>query len=212
MERCISAATAKLRSLMGNLFGQAVDVATPLRPPWGAQRHRRPGVAGLCHLPGPTSGLGRHSHGGLAGHVGRASHGLLGHRSQVRSAVAPHTPVPLEHSSWGQHRRVPPHGELLHLHLRGHPVHAAGARVLGSEDRVRLANGFAHLGDLRRPLADACHQDLGQGRHGSRDVAHRRRDNLGHSNTGPRPVLGAPGWAVLCGRRRHRLRVHTRSR
>ena len=91
----------------------------------------------------------------------------------------------------------------------GHPVHAAGARVLGAKDRGRLANGLAHLGGLRRPLADARHQDLGQGRHGTRDGAHRRRGGLGHPSAGPRPFLGALGRAVLRDRRRHRLRLHT---
>jgi hypothetical protein len=47
--------------------------------------------------------------------------------------------------------------QLLRLHLRRHPVHAAGAALQRAADRGRVAGRVADLDRARRPLADAGH-------------------------------------------------------
>ncbi len=109
----------------------------------------------------------------------------------------------------GQRGRLPARGQFLQLHLRRHPVHAAGARLFGAEDRGGLAGRLPHLGRPGRFVPDARHQDLGQDGHGGRDGAHWYGGCVGEPSAGSWPLLGTPGGPILRGWRRHRLRLHT---
>ena len=117
-------------------------------------------------------------------------------------------PVPLQHCGWSQHRRVPARGELLHVHLRRHPVHAAGARVLGPEDGVAW---------LTASITSVAFAGLSQMLVTKTSARPSWRSGWGSSEAGwsgpPKcrstRLLGALGRAVLRDRGRHRLRLHT---
>jgi hypothetical protein len=57
-------------------------------------------------------------------------------------------------------------------------VHAAGARLLGTANRVRVARDVGHLGRVRRSLADARHPRLAEARDGGGHGADRDRPPL----------------------------------
>ena len=136
----------------------------------------------------------------------RAPRWLHGGGGRFVLAVAAHAPVP-PRRGWRQRRRVLARRQLLHVHLRRDPVHAAGARVLGSKDRVGLADGVAHLGGLAglsqtlvtKTSAKAV-MALGMGLIGAA--------SSGRAKSRSTAISGPPGRAVLRDRRRHRVRFH----
>jgi MFS family permease len=142
--------------------------------------HRRP----ACRLGGPA---------------GRVPCGRVARRGAADAA--PH--LPNEDDRCGERGRAAARRQLLRLRLRRHPLHAAGARLLGAADRRRLAHHLAHLGRVGGLLAKARHPYLACPRNGSRDDGDRRRilwatqvSAHGHfwaSLVGPFFVVGAGG-------------------
>src|SRR6202012_3177466 len=105
--------------------------------------------------------------------------GLLGRGGAGAATPAATAPVPAADPRRVQPGRVPARGELLQLHLHRHPLHAAGARLFGDEDRPGVAGDLGHRGSAGRPGAGPRHPRIRQAGHGDRHGAGGRRDLVG---------------------------------
>ena len=131
----------------------------------------------------PQVGWGATQTPGHAYRGGGSARRVLRHRESSRSTTAAAATVPAENSCRFQRSGLPAHRELLYLHLHRHPVHAAGARVLGCEDRAGLADHFSDRFGFRRAVSEAGHKDLAQARHGHRDGSRRSRHPVDHADS-----------------------------
>ena len=130
---------------------------SPLRRGRSDLYHRCLGPLGLCRLRGAPDRLGSDAHGGHALVCRRPAGHVLRHRVASGGTAVADAAVPFEHRGWFQRGRLPLGGELLLLHLRGNPLHAAGAWLLGAQDGPRLVGRFGHLGGFCRTLPDVGH-------------------------------------------------------
>ncbi len=80
----------------------------------------------------------------------------------------------------------------LLVHLRRHPLHAAGAALQRPADRSRVAGRVADLDRARWDLPGAGHPWRRQGRDGDPDDADRRRSDLGNPGSRPRTLPRQP--------------------
>ncbi len=103
-----------------------------LRPLRGHLDHRRPADLRLRHLRGAPSRLGSHPNHRHARRRRRAARRVLRHRDEGPSAPPPATAAPAAQCGRLECRRLPARDQLLYLRVPGHPLHAAGARLLRS--------------------------------------------------------------------------------
>ena len=103
-------------------------------------------------------------HGDAAGRLGGAAARLPGGRDARRGAAAATTDLPAARGSRRERRGAPARWQLLWLHLHRHPLHAAGAGLLGPASRGRLAGRLAHRCRARRARAAARYPHLGPAR------------------------------------------------
>ena len=113
--------------------------------------HRRPAGARLRHLPGAPGGLDGHPDRRHA----RRRRGIVRpvprRRGQGRGTPAAPPALPPGQRRGIQRGRLPARDELPHLRVRGHALHAAGARLLRSRDGSGLDDGVGDLAGLRGP-------------------------------------------------------------
>jgi hypothetical protein len=129
------------------------------------------------------------AHGVAARSIRRRPRDVPGHRDARRGTADAAAHLPSAHGGGGERGRAPARRQLLRLHLRRHALHAAGARLLGTAGRHRLAGGVPDVGRPGRPLADARHAPLARAGDGLRDGTDRRRHPLGDAGAGARPLL-----------------------
>ena len=161
-----------------------------LRPLRRRLDHRRPAGLRLCHLRGPSGRVGGPANRFDAGRGSCAPRRVLRHRNQGRSAPAAAAAVSPAQRGRIERCRLPARSEFLHLRLPGHPVHAAGARLLRSGDRGGLDDGVGHIPGLLRPVPANRDEDLSQDRHGLRHGAHRGRNPVGSPGAHPSGASG----------------------
>jgi Major Facilitator Superfamily len=75
----------------------------------------------------------------------RASDPLLGRRAPGRGADPSAVDLPAAHALGRERRRAAARGQLLRVHLRRHPVHAAGSALQRAADRHRLAASLTSI-------------------------------------------------------------------
>ena len=115
--------------------------AAALRPLRCRLDHRRSAGLRVRHLPGAASRLGGHSDRRHALSRGGVARGVLGYRNESRGAAPAAAAVPAEQRGRVERGRLPAGNELSHVCLLGHPLHAAGPRVLRSCNRGGLDDG-----------------------------------------------------------------------
>ena len=171
------------------------------RPVRCADRHRRLAATGVRDLERSERRLGDHSHDFAARGLGEPARFVHRDRDEGRSTADAAAHLPPQDPRRRERGRLPARCELLRLHLHRHPLHAAGARLLGAANRARLAGDVGHLGRVRRRLAETRHARLAEARDGSWHGADRDRAALDDSGRG-RARTGAassgrsssPGW------------------
>ena len=115
-------------------------------------RHERPRDAGLRHHAGQPLRLGLGHDDRPLRRRRRTDRGVPGLGGPSQGSVDAVLDLPAAHARRREHRRVHPGDGPVRDVPDAHPLHAAGARLLGDEDRRRLP---------------------GRGRLGDRDVRHR---------------------------------------